>query len=83
MMSSIKMTVVKVTSQKIIILTKLGTDTINTVIPKKYQKYPSTIILQHANNLTKVNKLPYMSLLKIMPHDAHSVTIHVRIITPM
>ena len=43
---------------KIVILTKRGTDTIHAVIPEKYQKYPSTTILEHANVLAKVNKLP-------------------------
>ena len=40
------------------IITKLGTDTIHAVIPKKYQKYPSTTILKHEMFLAKVNKSP-------------------------
>ena len=43
---------------KIIILNKLGSDMIHYVIPKKYQKYFSTTILEHANFLAKVNKSP-------------------------
>ena len=43
---------------KIKILTKRGTDTIHALIPKKYQKYPSTKRLKHANVLAKVNKYP-------------------------
>ena len=38
-------------------------------IPKKYQKYPSTTILKFENVLDKVNKLPYMCLLNMTPHD--------------
>ena len=53
--------------KNIIILTKLGADTIYTVLPMKYQKYPSTTILKHANVLDKVNKLPYKSLLDMTP----------------
>ena len=41
---------------KIIILTKLVTDTIHAVIPIKYQRYPSTPLLKHANVLAKLNK---------------------------
>ena len=40
------------------ILTKQGIDTIHAVIPTKYQKYPSTIILKNAIFLAKVNKSP-------------------------
>ena len=43
---------------KIIILTKQGTDTIHAIIPKEYQKYPSTTILKHANVLAKLNEFP-------------------------
>ena len=43
---------------KIRILTKLGTYTIPAIIPEKYQKYPSTTILKHANVLDKLNKSP-------------------------
>ena len=43
---------------KIIILNKRGSDMIHDVIPTKYQKYFSTTILEHANFLAKVNKLP-------------------------
>ena len=63
---------------KNILWTKLGTDTIHPVIPMKYQKHTSTTILKHANILDKVNKSPYMSLLNMTPHDAYSITIHVR-----
>ena len=59
------------------ILTKQGTDTIHAVIPKKYQKYPSMIILKHASVLDKVNKLPYVILHNMTPHDAYSITVHV------
>ena len=41
---------------KIIILTKGGTDRMYSVILKKYHKYPPTTILKHANVLAKVNK---------------------------
>ena len=44
--------------KNVIILTKRGADTIYTVIPIKYQKYPSNTILKHAIFLAKVNKLP-------------------------
>ena len=46
------------------------------VIPTKYQKYPSTTILKHMNVLAKVNKSPSGPLLKMTPHDAYSITIH-------
>ena len=39
-----------------IILTKWGIYTIHYAIPMKYQKYPSTTILKHADILAKVNK---------------------------
>ena len=42
---------------KTTILTKPGIDTVHAVIPKIYQKYPSTTIIKHANVLDKVNKL--------------------------
>ena len=42
---------------KIVVLTKQGTDTAHTIIPTKYQKYPSTTINKHANVLAIVNKL--------------------------
>ena len=51
----------------IIILTKLLADTIYTVIPMKYQKYPSTTRLEHVNVLAEVNKSPYKCLLDMMP----------------
>ena len=50
---------------------------IHAVLPKKYQKYPSTTIMKHANVLSKVNKSPYVNLLYMMPYDAYSMTIHV------
>ena len=40
------------------ISTKRGTDTIHDVIPKKYQLYPSTTILNNMNVLAKVNESP-------------------------
>ena len=64
--------------KKIIILTKLVTDTIHAVIPKKYEKYPSTTILKHDNVLAKVNISPYVRLLHMMSYDAYSITIYVR-----
>ena len=64
----------------VIILTKQGADTIYTVILTKYQKSPSTAILQHANVLAKVNKSPDVWLLNMTPHDTYSVTIIVRTI---
>ena len=66
---------------KIMILTKRGTDTIYTVFPGKYQKYSSTTILKHANILAKVNKFPYGHLPNMMRHDAHSITIHIHTMT--
>ena len=66
---------------RIITLTKLGSDTINDVIPKKYQKHSSNTILKHANVLAKVNKSPWGRLLNMMPHDANSIPIHVRTMT--
>ena len=65
---------------KITILTKRGTDMIHAVILKKYQKYPSTTILKQANVLEKVNKPPYGRLQNMTPHNAYSITIHVRTI---
>ena len=66
---------------KIKILTKSGTDTIHAVILTKYQKYPYNKILKHANVLVKVNKSPYGSLHSILPSDAYSIRIYVRIVT--
>ena len=48
-----------------------------TVVLTKYQKYPSTKILKHANILAKVNKFPYGRLLNRTPYDAYSITIRV------
>ena len=53
----------------------------HTTITTKYNKYPSTKILKHANVLTKVNKSPWGSLHDITPHDAYSTPIHVRTVT--
>ena len=61
----------------VIILTKRGTDTINSVILTKYQKYPSTTILRHEDVWDKVNKLPYGHLQNITPHAAWIITIQV------
>ena len=58
------------------ILIKWVTDTINAVIPKKYQNYPSDTILKHANVLAKVNKSPSLRLPNMMPHEAYSIIIH-------
>ena len=66
---------------KIIISTKQDTITIHVIIPKKYQKYPSTTILKNANVLAKVNKLPYEFLHNMTSHDAYIITIHVLTIT--
>ena len=65
----------------IIILTTWGEYIIYDIIPKKYQKYPSTIILKHANNLAKVNKSPYGNLFNIMPHEDYIITMHVHKMT--
>ena len=51
-------------------------ETIDDDSQTKYHKYPSTTILKHANVLDKVNKLPNVSLLNIMSHDAYIITIH-------
>ena len=64
--------------KSIISLTKQGTDTIHAVIPMKYQNYPSTKILKHANVLSKVNKLPYVHSLNMTPHGSYSITIQLR-----
>ena len=61
----------------VIILTKRGTDNIHAIIPKKYQKYTSTTIPKHVDVLDKVNKLPYMCLLYMTPHDSYIIKIHV------
>ena len=55
---------------KMIILTKQGTDMIHAIITAKYQKFTSTTILKHTNVLAKVNKLPYVSLKNTTPHYA-------------
>ena len=62
---------------KIIILSKRGTDTIHAFIPVKYQKYPLTTIPKHTDVLAKVNKSPCLCLLHMTPHDAYNITIHV------
>ena len=62
-------------------LNKRGKDTIHAVIPTSYHKYISTKILKHTNILTKVNNLPYVSLLDMMPYGAYSITINVRTMT--
>ena len=45
-------------TNKIIILNKWGSDMIHDIIPTKYHKYISTTIIEHANFLAEVNKLP-------------------------
>ena len=67
---------------KIKILTKQVTDTIHASIPTKYQKYPTTTIIKHSNVFAKSNELPYGRLPNKIPHDAYSITIHVRILNP-
>ena len=48
------------------------TYTIRGFFPKKYQKYPSTTITKHVNDLAKVNKLSRVPLSNIMPwKDVH------------
>ena len=66
---------------KIIILTTQGTYTIHAVIPKKYQKHPSTTILKHVSVLAKVKKLPYGCLHNMTPHGAYSIIIRVYTMT--
>ena len=51
-------------------VTKLGSDTIHDIIPKKYHKYPSNTILKHKNLLAKVNKSPWGCLHHMTSHDA-------------
>ena len=53
----------------------------HTIIPTKYQKYPSTKILKHANVLTKSNKSPWGRLHNITPRDAYTIPIHVCTVT--
>ena len=60
----------------IIVLTKRGADTVHTIIPKKYQKYPSTIILKQEFFLARVNNSPYGPLENMSSHYAYSITIH-------
>ena len=62
----------------VIILTKRVADTIYTVIPTKYHKYPSTTIIKQEYGLAKVNKPPYGRLLKMKPHKTYIITINVR-----
>ena len=47
----------------------------------KNQKYPSTTILKHANDLDKVNKQPLGCLQNVMPHDSYSIPIHLNTMT--
>ena len=54
---------------------------IHDVIPTKYQKYLSTTTLEHAFVFAKVNKSPQEHLHNMTPHDAYSITIHVRTLT--
>ena len=59
MMVSLKITEVNVTSYiKLKCGQKKCSDTIYVIIANKFQKYPSTTILRHADVLAKVNKLP-------------------------
>ena len=47
----------------------------------KYQKYPSTTTLKHADVLDNVNKSQYRSLHNITPHGAYIISIHLRTMT--
>ena len=67
---------------KIIVLSKQGTDTIHAIIPTKYHKYISTTILKNVNIWAKVNKSPWGRLHDMNPHDAYSTTTHIRKVTP-
>ena len=51
---------------------------IHAVIRTKYQKYPPTTILKHANVLAKLNRFPNGHLHYMTPHDAYRIIIHVR-----
>ena len=62
---------------KVIILTKLDTDTIHVINPTKYQNYPLTTMLGHGNVLNQLKKSHYVCLINIKPYDAYSITIHV------
>ena len=44
----------------------------------KYQKYPSTTIIKHANGLAKLDKSTQGRLHNTTSHDAYSIKIHVR-----
>ena len=47
----------------------------------KYHMHLSTKKLKHTNVSDKVNKSPYVRLINMNPHDAYSITIHVRTTT--
>ena len=49
-------------------LNQIGTDTIHAIIPKKYQKYPSTTILKHVNMLAEVSKFNHVCLYNMTPY---------------
>ena len=66
---------------RIKILTKRGTATMHAFIPTKYQKYPLTTILKHANVLAQVNRSHWGRLYNMTPHDAYSITIHILAVT--
>ena len=44
-----------------------GGDTAHTAIPTKFQNYPSTTILKHANIFAEVNKSHHVHILKRKP----------------
>ena len=44
-------------------------------------RYNSTKKMRHANDLAKLNKLPWGWLNNMTPHDTYSITIHVRTLT--
>ena len=65
------------------LLTKLDSNMIHDVIPKKYWKYPYNTILKHVNVLAKVNKSHLGHLHSMKPHEDYSITIYVPSMTPM
>ena len=62
------MTEVNVASHKRYNPNQRGSDTINAVSVKKYQKYPSIIILKHVNVLAEVIKSHGVHLYQITPY---------------
>ena len=68
-------------TNKIKVLTKQGTDMIYAVITKKYQKYPSTTIIEHKDVFDKVNNLPWGCLQNMTPNNAYNIPIYVLTMT--